>query len=226
MSYTLLQLVNRVLLDVGERQVTSIASSTSLKAKAYIQDAFNDIQMFHNWEWLNVSSGVSAFTNEATTAENLRRIRTVFWNNGTTFVSIPWIPYEDFVSRELVAMDNTLPPAEVIPEVYTILDDTTILFNPYPTTENQRNAIKIDGIKYITSPENDLDIITLPDRYVNTLIKRAVYMMLIRHLGELDSAQSMNFEFETVMQRFRDQENRTPMKGTSMYQGGRQRNGR
>lgn len=220
MSSTLLQLVNRVLLDVGERQVTSISNSVSRKAKLYIQDALNDLQMFHNWEWLSEFSGVSTFTNEKTTITNLRRIRTVFWNTGSTFVKIPWIPLEGFVERELEPFDSTVDTS-TCPHWYTQEDDVTIALNPYPTDSEGRDRIRVEGIKYIESPENDSDLIPIPERFENILVKRAVYNMYMRHLGELDLANAMNFEFTDILQRFRDQENRTPMRGTNMYQGRR-----
>ena len=220
MSSTLIELVNRVLIDVGERQVTSISNAASRKAQLYIQDALNDLQMFHNWEWLSVFTGVSAFTNEKTQITNIRRIRSVFWNNGTTYVEIPWIPFDDFIKRELVSFDSTQTTA-TCPRYYTQEDDTTISFNPYPTDTAGRDKIRVEGIRYIEPPVNTTDLIPIPERFENILVKRAVYNMYVRHLGEVDLAQAMNFEFTDILQRFRDQENRTPMRGTSMYQGQR-----
>ena len=216
---TLIELVNRVLLDVGERQVTTIATPASRKAKAYIQDAFNDIQMFHNWEWLNVFQGVDSLINEKATYTNIRRIRAVYWNNGTTYIEVPWIPYSSFIKREITSFDSGLTTNQ--PCVYTQEDEDTISVNPYPTDVAGRDKIRLEGIKYIEPPELETDVLQIPERFENILIKRAVYNMLIRHLGEPDMANAMNFEFTDILQRFKDQENRTPMKGTNMYAGRR-----
>ena len=220
MTHTLIQLVNRVLLDVGERQVTTISTPASRKAKFYIQDALNDIQMYHNWEWLHDLIGVNTFTNEKTTITNVRRVKRVFWDTGDTLSEIPWIPYSSFIQRKYIPFTATTNGSEC-PRYYTQKGDTQLLFNPYPTNDDGRNRIKVEVVKYILSPELESDIVQIPERFINILIKRAVYNMLIRHLGEPDMAQAMNFEFADILQRFRSQENRVPTSGTNMYAGRR-----
>lgn len=213
---TLLELVNRVLLDVGERQVTSISTPASRKARLYIQDAFNDLQMYHNWEWLNGLFAVNSFTEEKTTIDNVRRIRRVYWLDDENRYEISWIPASQFYLQHLESFDTNQDIAES-PRFYTQINETQLAFNPYPTTDQGRDKIRVEGIRYITPPSLDTDELTIPERFENVLIKRAVYNMLLRHLGEIDMAQAMNFEFNDILQRFRDQENRTPMKGTNMF---------
>lgn len=215
---TLLEAINRVLLDVGERQVTSISNPASRKAKEYLADAYEDMQMFHNWEWLHAFRAVNSFTNEQTTIDNCRRIRAAYWFTGDRYIHIDWTPFTHFKRVELSSFNTTDNPA-TRPRLFTFLDESRLLFNPYPTDDAGRDKIRVEIISYSPPPQNPTDTFECPERFMNALYKRAVYMMTARHLGDLNAAQLIEGEFQQVLQRFRDQENKTTMKGTNMYRG-------
>lgn len=214
---TLLEAVNRVLLDVGERSVTSLeATPAARKAKAYLQEAFEDLQQYHNWEWAYELMPVNSFNNEITTIDSVRRIRAALWNTGERYYPITYVPLSAFLRWQLTSFDSGTDEA-TRPLRWTRDDDTTLRFDPYPTDEAGRDKIRIEGIKYFVGPENSDDTFSCPERYMNILYKRAVYMMYQRHVGDLQMAQYVENEYRETLQNFRSQETLTPTVGGNMF---------
>jgi hypothetical protein len=218
---TLIEAANRVLLDVGERSVTSLTSTPAArKAKAYLQDAFNDLQMFHNWEWAYALIPLNSFTNEQTTIDNCRRIRNVYWDNGTRSFPIKYVPLSTFLQRDIYGFDSGDEPA-TRPTIWARVDEATLRFHPYPTDEDGRDSIRVEGIKYFPSPQGEGDSFPCPERFMPIIIKRASYMMYMRHLGDLNMAQYLEGEYMRLVQSFREQETITPTRAGNMFSNGR-----
>ncbi len=76
---TLLQAVNRVLLDVGERRVTNLTSPPAEKAKNYLQEALRYLTTVHDWEWLYNKVVASNWIGDTFTVPTAQQVRGVSW---------------------------------------------------------------------------------------------------------------------------------------------------
>lgn len=215
---TLLQAVNRVLLDVGERQVSNFSSPAASKAKAYLADAFTDLQNFHDWEWARTILSVTNWDLDEATFTNLRRIQDVIWNNPNSQGS-QFIPHVDLLTYQLYASEPFVNGVDgyYAPSRWTQLNEETIKVNPYPTDSIGQGQLKVNGWQYLAPPENGNDVFQCPERFMSTLIKRAVYTMTVRHLGDLQSAQLIEGEFFQQLTAFRSKEALVTTKGVNMW---------
>ncbi len=216
---TLIQAVNRVLLDVGERQVTSFTSVAARKALAYVQDSFVTIQNFHNWEWLRTSKTPDAWLTDQATITNSRRIRRVSYQLDATDIYFQEVPIVDGVSYDnyaLVAFSTT-SNIGTRPCRYTIIDEQTIKINPYPTDSTTQSNVIVHYVQHIDPPDTATDVFNMPERFVPTLLKHADAMMFARHLGDFGSGQAMQQEFIADLTGFRSRENASPTGGANMF---------
>lgn len=219
---TLIEAINRVLLDVGERQVTTISNPASRKAQAYLQDAFEDMQDFHDWSWSYREFTASSWDDEKATYNNLKRVREVFWDRGSNNprLRIDYVPVSTFELYQLEDFNSVDDPNSK-PLRYCILDDNTLKFNPYPTDTTSRTQIVVFGYEYFSAPTTKDETFNMPERFMNILTKRAVYMMLLRHLGDFNAAQLHEGEFQLQLKYQKDKEFKTPTGGINMHRQGR-----
>lgn len=219
---TLIEAINRVLLDIGERQVTTVSNPASRKAKAFLQDAYRDMQEFHDWSWSYHDFTASSWSNDEATYSGLKRVRRVLWDSGDTNPKtlIPFVSNDLYERYQLESFNDTDDPNKQ-PLRFTIIDDDTLLFNPYPTDATSRGKIVVWGYEYFEPPSFADDTFSMPERFMSILIKRAVYMMLLRHLGDLQAAQYHEGEFATLLNYQKSKEFRTPTGGVNMHRQGR-----
>lgn len=214
---TLLELVNLVLLDSGERAVTSLdGNPAAKKATQYCKDAFEDMTSFHTWEWSYGLEAVNSFTNDTTTIDNVRRIRHILWSGDNRYFVIPYMSLPQYLTYELESFDSSTNSA-TRPLRWTKTDEETLRFNPYPTDEDGRDSIRVDCVKYLAPPTTATGTFPCPERFVNALRKRASYQMMKNHVGDLQAAQAMQQEFFEALQTFRSQESGLPTTGGSMF---------
>ena len=210
----LLLAVNRVLLDVGERQVNVISSPAARKAKAYLQEAFQDVQTFGDWSWQFGFLTADSWDVEKATYSGLKRVRAARFFNDSVYREITYTDPSSFYRfRELTSFTDKAD----CPQYFTILSNDTLAFNPYPTDLDGQVRITIQGYKQFDPPELPTDVFMCPEEYVYMIIKRAVYMMLVRHLGELNEAQAMAAEFNQKLQYMLSKDKATVTRGTNMF---------
>jgi len=214
---TLLQAVNRVLLDVGERQVSNFATPAAAKAAAYLKDSFTDMQNFHDWEWTRAVLSATSWSLDSATFTNLRRIQNVVWNLDNAGKRV--IPHCDLLGYDQYSIESfdSIISTSTRPHRWTQYTEDTIKINPYPIDATGQGRLKINGYQYLTPPENASDTFQCPERFIPTVIKRAVYMMTLRHLGDLQTAQLLEGEFERQLFIFRNKEALVSTKGTNMW---------
>ena len=210
----LLLAVNRVLLDVGERQVNVISSPAARKAKAYLQEAFQDVQTFGDWSWQFGFFTADSWDVEKATYPGLKRVRAARFFNDHVYIEITYTDPSSFYRfEELTGFTDRAN----CPNYFTILSNDTLAYNPYPTDLDGQVRISIQGYKQFDPPELPTDKFECPEEYVFMIIKRAVYMMLVRHLGELNEAQAMGAEFNQKLQYMLSKDKATVTRGTNMF---------
>lgn len=210
----LLTAVNRVLLDVGERQVNVISSPAARKAQAYLQEAFQDVSSFMDWSWELDFITADSWDVEKATYSGLKRVRAVRWFNDTVYFEITYTDPSSFYRfEELLGFTDI----SNCPNYYTILNNDTLAFNPYPTDLAGQVRITVQGYRQFDPPSLPTDVFMCPEEYIFMIIKRAVYMMLVRHLGELNESQALAQEFQQKLQFMASKDKLTASRGTNMF---------
>ena len=211
---TLIELVNRVLLDVGERIVTVLSSPAARKATEYCKEAFLDVQTFHDWSWQLDFFTATSWDNEKAVFDNIKRIRSMQFDNDRKRINVPYIdPPNFYESQELTSFtDNSAVPCN-----FTIIQEDTVALNPYPTDTAGQVRVKIYGYRNFPAPTLPDEVFDLPEYFIPLVTKRAVYMMLVRHLGELNEADALSLEFVTKLNFMKTQDKATTTRGLNMY---------
>jgi hypothetical protein len=211
----LIQAVNRVLLDCGERQVTSISNPAANKAKEYLRDALAYTQAIHDWEWMYDKKIATGWINESATVE-AQQIRRVLWHNGDYNEPVFYLDSPTFDLQTLQPFDSATETAQKV-RYYTISTYNTIRVNPYPTDSVGQSRVTFHVIGNLVFPATETDVFPLPEKYMPLLYARAGYLMAVRHLEDRTAAQFYDKDYQEMVLRYRSQENKTPTHGINMY---------
>lgn len=213
---TLLQVVNKILLNVGERQVTSFQSPIALKALNSVEEALREIENLDDWSWTRQVVTATSWNNEVATLPVFSRIHDVY------FVSSSFKSALTFIDSVEFALSNNYPfTVDTVPNTfgryYTINNDSTVSVLPYPNDSTTRSYIKFVISSSLTIPTLTTDTLPLPERYVVLVIKLASYNMAVRHLEDPNIARNFRSEFEASLAMLRNRGNLIPTSGHNMY---------
>jgi hypothetical protein len=212
-STTLLEAVNKVLLNVGERSTNNLTlNPAARKATSYIQEAYEDIQQYQDWSWQRYVFTATSWSGELATFTNLKRINVVTWNNDVTRAVVPIVDVEQFYATSQLTSftDNANYPS-----FYAPYSHDTIAINPYPTDVTGRARLNVIGYKLFDTPTTTTSTFACPEEYVSTIIKKATATMLQRHLGELNEARELLNDFQTKLRYLLAKD--APIKNYTMY---------
>lgn len=212
---TLLEAINKVLKDVGERSASSSSSTpASEKAASYIKEAWQDFQQYHDWSWQKTTFSATSWDNEKATFTGLKNTIEVRWNNDTTIAPLDLVSFSQFYNyRELLSFEDK----EKTPRYFAFVNNDTIAINPYPTDTTGRSRLTVYGYRFYDDPSSDTDTFDCPEAVVNTLLKKATATMLQRHLGEVGEARELLQDFEVKMRFLRSKEQTTKSSGFNMF---------
>ena len=213
---TLLEAVNRVLLDIGERKVSSISNPASEKAKNYLQDAVRFLASAHDWEWLYNRVTATSWLGDSFTLPTAQQIRGVAWKD--IYGNYRDLQYIDVRQFDL-SVSNGFYTASTAnrPIYYTIPSHQEVRVNPYPLDAFGQDRVVAYIIEDIMPPTVETATFPVPDKYMQLVIKKADYYMAIHHLEDDKSAQFFDRDFNEMLHRYRVQENKTPTGGYTMY---------
>lgn len=213
----LITAVNRVLRDVGERQVSVISSPVSLKAQDYLRDAVRDLMLSNDWEWQRDRITAQSWANESAFLGTLVRVRGVAWGaDSTGYLDIPWEPERNFDLKALQAYDST--QTSLRPTSYTWRQYNQVRLNPYPTDSASRAQVVFYVVRDLTPPTNATDFFPVPEDMMPILLKRALYLMQVRHLDDQQAAGVLDKEFKEMLNLARQKYIAAPTGGYNMYQ--------
>ena len=213
---TLLQVVNKILLNVGERQVTSFQSPVALKALNSIEEALREIENLDDWSWTREVVTATSWVNEVATLPTFTRIHDIYFVSSSFKTALTFIDSVEF------ALSNVYPfTIDNVPNTfsryYTINNDSTVSVQPYPNDTTTRSYVKFVISSSLSIPQLITDTLPLPERYVVLVIKLASYNMAVRHLEDTNVARNFRSEFEASLAMLRSRGNLIPTSGHSMY---------
>lgn len=219
---TLLQAVNRVLRDVGERRVSAINSPASEKARDYLQEALQFLVAVHDWEWLYNRVTASTWLGDSFNLPTAQQIRGVAWVTNVGTFDLQYVEVRQFdlnVSQPFLHGLGFLHGSGIStrPLYYTIPSYQTVRVNPYPINDIGQGSIVAYIIEELQPPQTETALFPIPEKYMQLVIKKADYYMAMHHLEDSNSAQFFDKDFNELLQRYRTQENKTPTGGYNMY---------
>lgn len=210
---TLIQAVNRVLLDVGERQVTSLTSTpASQKATAYLQDAFTHIQNSHNWDWQNIVTTATEWVTRTAKLGNVQRILNCYWDTGTGYRIVRNLSEDDVLRRNPIAFTSTDATQPNYWAVASLVgtDYKTVLVHPYPSDSAGQAKVLFAVVTYYDAPTTATQVFSLPERFMPLLIHRARAFMLAYHLEDMQGYQAAMTDYERELRAYRAREDKAP----------------
>lgn len=184
---TKLELINKVLLSVGQRQVpSSTSSSVSILAANTLDEVLVDLQQ----------EGVWAFVRKRITGDDV----SVAWTGDVLTIpdllDVTRIMYQ---GRELVYIPDEYEPYNVtyttIGRRYRINTDRTIRVYGALSLEEQA-GLTIDYIRQITLPVLDTAVVDVPRDFENLALKKTRAMMYLTHLDDVNSYQLALRDYE------------------------------
>lgn len=210
----LLQAVNRVLRDVGERPVTSLSQNpASIKATTYLQDAFTLLQAEHNWEWENLILPASSWVGGTARLGNVQRIYDCYWNTQYGQIILTNVSEPEILRVNPVGFKNDTPNAR--PRYWAIGsvsgdDFKTVLLRPFPDDTETQAKVTFAIQTYFKPPVNATEPFSMPERFLPILYYKATSDMLIKHLEDTNGYQVAQAEYNKHLNLFRSRENKTP----------------
>lgn len=210
---TLLTVVNKVLTNVGERQVTNLSSSIAVRAVNSIEEAIREIENLDDWSWTRDKLSASSWVNEVATLPSFTRIHDVLFVSPTTRKVLVYIDPVDFALQELTSFTITTDS----PTYYTINNDTSVSVSPYPVGSTLQDYVVFILSSTIPIPTTASSTFNIPERYLTLVTKLASYNLAVRHLDDKGIASNFRSEFEAMLVMIRSRGNLTPTSGTNMF---------
>lgn len=219
---TFLQVINEVLLNVGERQVNSFDTPTATKAKQYVLESLKELETRDDWEFLrDVVVATSWSSPGIATLPTYQRVHAVQYTLPSAGSSVVNRVFVSFIDRPSFSRLNPTPftnaDTNYFPTTYTILDDARIQLYPYPNDTTTQGRVSFHITRSFTLPSLVGDTLPIPERLTPLVVRLASSLMAARHLDDADSAAMFRKEFEGSLSIVRAREQLTPTSGTNMY---------
>lgn len=211
---TLLQGVNKVLENTGERRVNTFSSPVSRKCVEALTDAVLDIAALNDWEWTKNTVLAESWFNEVADLGDIQRLHGVSVGGALYgYWDVPFEHTQSFDRRPIQAYysDGDRPRS------YTIQTYNRIRFNPYPITAEQQASFRFYVTKSLIPPSLPNDVFPVPDRFMPLVYHKACELMAINHLDDAQAAASYARQFESLAARLRDRERNVPSGGYSIF---------
>lgn len=205
---TFIQLVNKVLENIGERPVISFNSSVARKASDNVRDAIADVAYAHDWMWLKTSTIATSWVNEVAELGDVQTIHQVSYNTGTSYRLLSFLDEMMF---------DQLNITSGIGEYFTFSVYGGVRVNPYPITNEEQVKYRFYITKDVIKPVVETDIIQIPDKYIPLVALKACEQLSMSHLDDAQAVQLWNAKYNDLLTRLRSKERDTPQNAASMF---------
>lgn len=218
---TFLQASNEVLRAIGERPLLQLSGNTADRLRDVFRQALRDVEAIHTWDWLYTSINAVSWTADTANVGDIQRLFRVSVGDDTQGRrELAYLDPDQYATQALVSYSGTSSDARY----YTYKSNGRVGINPYPSEIVSQSRIRFDVLSTLTIPVNGNDVFaTIPERYLSLVVKRACYLMTLRHLDDPTTASYFNSEYEQLTQQYRNNERKTPTNITNMFRRNRGR---
>ena len=203
---TQLQIINKALLSVGEREVPSSTSSSVAKlAKNILDEALIELQ--HEGTWNFRKTRVAATdTTKVTATGNDYLISDLY--------DLTTVRYGSYRQLRYYQPDTSYVTSFL---GYTVLEDNTIRVSDGYAADQ----IEFVYVRTITIPTADTEELDLPAEFETLILKKMRAMLSLQHLDDLGTYQQTLREYELSKIYLKQNDNKAPGRRQSMYRGNR-----
>lgn len=225
---TRLEVVNTILLSVGERPISASGSVQGQLVSDCIKQALIDTCTSGAWGELRDRILGTWSGDTATLDSSVYKIGGVFWYSsptgspGTSYdynrYPIEFVTLDKYLKYPLTPYTNTSPNT---PRFYTIEDVRTVRVNPYPNDSTERDKITFDVYKLVSYPATDANYFSCSDQLLTVVEHKAASLFALKFLG--DPGMSREFAALAEIQRRRNlvNDNNLPSGGYYLHRGRR-----
>lgn len=211
---TLIQAINKVLENIGERQIISTQSPVGRKMITALTDGLHDFASEHDWSFLKDKIIANSWNNENADLGEIQRLhKVVYGDKSTGFIDIPWVDVGSFDSRPVTPMvgDGDTPLYHTY-ETYN-----TVRLQPYPTTPEQQSKFRFHVTREVVPPANVDDTFPVPERLMPLVIYKACTYACLSHLDDPQAANTWNIMYTNMLNRIKARETATTTSQLNMY---------
>lgn len=212
---TLLDVVNRVLINANEKPITATTTLVGQQVKESVRMALMMIVNQSHWEWTQDKINASFWsTQTATLPTTTSLIRSVAWDNGDgVLIPLQYLIRQSFDQIAVDSYNATTNPGRAL--YYTITDYNTVLINPYPSVLAEQNKIWFYITKTIALPASDATTFSVPEEFIPTVVLMATQFFLKR-----DQEDYMSIALQELQRKMTKHVN-APHANMSLYRGWR-----
>lgn len=212
---TLLQASNEVLRSIGERPLLQLSGTTGDRLKDVFRQALRDVEALHTWDWLYNQIPAVSWTQDEAYLGDIQRLFTVSCGDTSSgYRELNWVDFTDYDKQPITSYsgkgDNAM--------WYTMTSNGKVKVNPYPLDSQAQQRIRFYVLQTLTMPSQDSSTFpVIPERFIPLVVKRASYLMALRHLDDTTGAAYFNNEYEILTQQYRNNERKAPTQQLNMY---------
>jgi hypothetical protein len=214
---TLLNLVNRTLLNIGERQITSFSQSdVARKAVSAVQDAIKDVANSYDWDFLTNKGLASSWNLDVATVNNVQRITNV------KYTDVPGGGNRELTQLSIEQIDSMATTQTGYPMFYAIVGDGSVKVLPFPSGVTEQNKYTFYYVSDVPLPVNETDVIQFfPERYCQLITYRATFQLSMTLIDDKNSASVWGNLYQNLLAktRARDGDNSKSYSNMFRYRG-------
>lgn len=214
---TLLEVANAVLLNVNERQVSTLVNNQGQQLKNAISATLRKISNESNWPWLEDIITGTWTGNLVTLPTTVASIKGVYWT-GTSAraLLVGWLSRELFSRYQLTSYASGGRPLW-----WTMEDYNSFRVNPYPTVGSEQDKVTAFVYSNLALPSTDSSVFSIPEHFIDVLILGATALYAARHMEDDKLYQLFMTEYQMGMNIMRSRHYSTPGKNMNLYGGPR-----
>lgn len=193
---TLLEIVNKVLMKIGEGRVSTVNQNITsrLCAENVITSILALVDESNEWPWLKQVYNAASWSGDTATLPGTA-IDIQFVRDNGRYAIVQYMSPTAFSLREPLAYTGANGGAQ-----WWTFEGEDVRFDPYPDDAAARDNIFFHGSIVFTLPALDADVLQVPDRDINMLVFRACMMMAIDHMRDSQSAEMYLMEYQKAVQ--------------------------
>lgn len=226
---TLLEVLNSVLLSIGERTVTNSTATLGQMALDCIRESLIEVSTSYGWNELRDVINASSWSGDsATLPTTVSRIQGVNWYSSpdglpeSTYdyarLAIEFTTLDTYLRYPLTPYTNS---AQNRPRWYTIVDVNTVRVNPYPNDATEQGKITFDVYKLLELPTLDSDVFSCSDQLLNVVQHKAASLMAIKFLSDYNLAKVFDEKSEKNRRTLMVSDSGYPSSGYTLFRDGR-----
>ena len=212
----LIQVVNKVLENIGERTVTQLGSPLATLVLDAITDACYELSVFSEWTFQKLFLPAVSWTLEsAYLGDGIQAVHNVLSGDKTVgYKNLVFLPSDRFAN---IPLSSTTDTQLYSARYYMVTGYNTVRLNPYPTGPTGQSQIIFDVTTSILPPTLPGDFFPIPERFIPLIIAKATELTLIRHIADLNSAKAEGDRFTRIAMLMMQRERGTVSGRQSMY---------